>query len=142
MAGCSPEITTGLVLAFPRWHSAAGECGAGRSPERSPPPRSSPAAMLVGGLDHTLADPVRYGARWDAVIDAPSASSQERAFAAVLRADERLTDVAGQLYTEAAIGDEVTLDPRPRPQSSATPSHPSSSTVANRSVPVRSPSVA
>ena len=62
-----------------------------------------------GGLDHTLADPVRYGARWDAVIDAPVSVEQERAFAAVLRADERLTDVAGQLYIEAAIGDEATL---------------------------------
>ena len=67
------------------------------------------AAMLVGGLDHTLADPVRYGARWDAVIDAPVSIEQERAFVDVLRADERLTDVAGQLYTEAAIGEKVTL---------------------------------
>ena len=67
------------------------------------------AAMLVGGLDHTLADPARYGARWDAVIDAPVSIEQERAFSAVLRADERLTDVAGQLYTEASIGGQVTL---------------------------------
>ena len=34
---------------------------------------------------------------------------QERAFVDALRADERLTDVAGQLYSEAAIGGHVTL---------------------------------
>ena len=101
-------MTTGLVLAFPggtaRRASAvpvvAGALAAAAVVS---------AAMLVGGLDHTLADPVRYGARWDAVIDAPVSIGQERAFATVLRADERLTDVAAQLYTEAAIGDEVTL---------------------------------
>jgi ABC-type lipoprotein release transport system permease subunit len=67
------------------------------------------AAMLVGGLDHTLADPVRYGARWDAVIDAPVSIGQEREFVDVLRADPRISDAAGQLYTEASIGGELTL---------------------------------
>ena len=108
MAGCSPELTTGLVLAFPG--------GAARRASVVPVISGAlaaaavvAAAALVGGLDHTLADPVRYGATWDAVIDAPVSVEQERAFAAVLRADERLTDVAGQFYTEASIGGEVTL---------------------------------
>ena len=107
MAGCPPQITTGVVLAFPGRPRRAGVAPVIAGALAAAAVVS--AAMLVGGLDHTLADPVRYGARWDAVIDAPVSVEQERAFVDVLRADERLTDVAGQLYTEAAIGGNVTL---------------------------------
>ena len=107
MAGCSPEITTGVVLAFP-----GGARRSGVAPVITGALAAAAvvsAAMLVGGLDHTLADPARFGARWDAVIDAPVSIEQERAFTEVLRADDRLTDVAGQLYTEATIGGELGL---------------------------------
>jgi ABC-type lipoprotein release transport system permease subunit len=106
-AGCSPQVTTGLVLAFP---------GGARRASLAPVVAGAlaaaavvSAAMLVGGLEHTLADPVRYGASWDAIIDAPVSIQQELALIDELRDDERLTDAAGLLYTEAKIGDELTL---------------------------------
>ena len=57
-------------------------------------------------MDSTICSPIlSLLRRWHAVIDVPVSIEQERAFVDVLRADERLTDVAGQLYTEAAIGE-------------------------------------